>query len=342
MAKIPTKLQNDKLSEYLRAAGLELVAQGKVRNTWRLGDGRLLVVATDRISAFDFVFPVPIPKKGEVLTALTHFWLKRVLANFDHHLVDSESSPEFNAAYDLRRRLSELPIERCLVVEDLKEKLYPFEMIFRHHIGGSVFKKYQETGLAGGHELPRDLPKWAKLEVPIFTPSTKEDVGHDINVDADYFFAEMDKKGLGAEAQEAVANLIAAYSQAYEYAETKKILILDTKFEIAGLKLADEILTPDSSRFSLKEDWEKAMQAGRDPYFYDKEVFRDYVSKIVTPFEFIGVNKLNPENSNHTNFVHGLEFPPEIITKTTNRYLQIFELLTSQSLTEYQKQEMGV
>jgi len=349
MAKIPKNLQNDKFSKYLSQEDLIQVSQGKVRNTWHLEDGQLLVVATDRISIFDFVLNALIPKKGEVLTALTHFWLTKVLSRFDHHLVPSQINPAFNAAYDLREfAFDGLEIERCLVVKNMVGKLYPFEMIYRHHIGGSVYKSYLKTGMAGGQQLPPDLPKWSKLDKPIFTPSTKEDVGHDVNIDADYFFTEMAKKGLESEARSVVAVLSDAYAWAYTYAKSKGILILDTKFEVAGLKIVDEILTPDSSRFTLEEDWEKAMKEGRDPIFLDKQPVRDWGATIVTPFldenekPIIGINKLNPKNLYHVEFVHSLEVPEEIINDTTARYLAISQMLTGQSLGEYQAKEMGV
>ncbi len=347
MEKVPINLRNNALSEYLQKCGLKLIHRGKVRDTYRLDDHRLLVVVSDRISIFDFVLNVLITKKGEVLTALTHFWLTKIFKNLNHHLVQSDMVDGFNFAYDLHEKFSELPIERCLVVKDLTSTMYPFEMIFRHHIGGSVYNKYKETGMAGGQNLPPNLPKWSKLKMPIFTPSTKEEVGHDINVDADYFFKEMEKKGLREEALEAVGLLAGAYGRAYEYAEERGIVILDTKFEVAGLTFADEILTPDSSRFAYKTDWEQAMKEGRDPYFMDKQPVRDLGSKIETPFyngdkKVVGINKLDPGNQEHMDFVHGLSWPKEVTEGTTKRYLDLFKAITGQDLESYQVNEMGV
>jgi len=350
MNKIPMNFREDYLSEYLRKNGLERISQGKVRDTYYLDEDRLLVVASDRISVFDFVLNTLIPKKGEVLTALTHFWLTKIIP-FENHLIPSrwkEIDFTENAAADLKEDgLLQLPLERCLVVRNLAGKMYPFEMIYRHHIGGSVFKKYQKTGIAGGHQLPLGLPKWSKLDAPIFTPSTKEDVGHDVNVDANYFFAEMEKAGLSAEATEMVSMLARAYAMAYEYAEERGILILDTKFEVAGGIIADEILTPDSSRFALKIDWEQALAEGRDPKFHDKQPVRDAMAKVVTPFlddkdqPIIGINNLNPENEEHVAFVHSLEIPDDVIAGTTERYLKIFEMITGTSLEDYQLDELG-
>jgi phosphoribosylaminoimidazole-succinocarboxamide synthase len=354
MEKIPTNFRNDSLSEYLQKNGLRRISQGKVRDTYYLDEDWLLVVASDRISVFDFVLNASIPKKGEVLTALTHFWLTKVLLGFNNHLIEAgfrpynfKGSKYPNAAYDLKGDLLDLPIERCLVVRNLTGKMYPFEMIYRHHIGGSVFKKYQKTGIAGGHQLPLGLLKWSKLDSPIFTPSTKEDVGHDVNVDANYFFAEMEKAGLTVEALEMVKMLTDAYAIAYKYAEERGILILDTKFEVAGGIIADEIITPDSSRFALKKDWEQALEEGRDPQFYDKQPVRDVMAKVATPFfddknqPITGINNLDPENEEHVAFVHTLEIPEEVITGTTERYLKIFEMITGQSLGDYQKNELG-
>ncbi|MFA5644567.1 MAG: phosphoribosylaminoimidazolesuccinocarboxamide synthase [Patescibacteria group bacterium] len=343
MAQIPKNLRVNDLTQYLEAQKVELSHQGKVRNTNSLSPEQLLLVATDRISIFDFVLNAEIPKKGEILTALTHFWLTKLLYNFDHHLIGSKSHPTANLAYDLRNeKLPELPIERCLVVENMTGQVWPFEMIYRHHIGGSVFKTYQETGSAGGNWLPAGLAKWSKLDQPIFTPSTKEDVGHDINVDVDYFLTEMNKKGLGSQAFTTIAVLSKAYSLAYAYAKQKGILILDTKLEVAGNKIVDEIFTPDSSRFVLETDWEEAMSKGLEPDFYDKEVVRIWGKSIETPFRVTGINKLNPENPEHVAFVHSLKLPDEIIQETTRRYQEIFKKLTGDDLRKYQKERMGV
>ncbi|MFH1608969.1 MAG: phosphoribosylaminoimidazolesuccinocarboxamide synthase [Patescibacteria group bacterium] len=347
MAEVPFGLQEDDHSNYLQENDLKRIHQGKVRDTYRLDDENLLVVASDRISIFDFVLDALIPQKGEVLTALTHFWLTKVL-NVRHHLVQSKNQQRFNAVIDVADRLPELQIERCLVVKDFSKDLYPFEMIFRHHIGGSVFKKYQETGIAGGHELTPNLPKWSKLEKPIFTPSTKEEVGHDVNVDEFFFFTNMEQKGLLDESVNVVKMLTEAYSSAYAFAEEKGILIIDTKFEVAGMTIVDEILTPDSSRFVFKTDWEQAMKDGRDPDFLDKEPVRDWGRKILTPFfdkkgeKIIGINKLDPENPEHVDFVHSLEVPEEIIKDTTKRYSDLSKLITGRSLALYQFEELDV
>lgn len=350
MTKVPENLKDSKLSQYLIANGYSRIHQGKVRDTYAIpgNSKKLLVVATDRISIFDFVLNASVPQKGEVLTALTHFWMMNELSEFENHLVVSEYSDFFNAAFDLREELMpELEVGRCLIVKNMKDKLYPFEMIFHHHIGGSVFKKYQETGIAGGHELPKGLPKWSKLETPIFTPSTKEEVGHDINIDANYFLEKMNEQGFEEEARGVVETITKIYKKAYAFAEEKGILIIDTKLEVAGPTIVDEILTPDSSRFTLKKDWEKAMKEGRDPQFLDKQPVRDWGSTIETPFykngnQIIGIGNLDPENSAHVWFVQNLVVPEKVIKDTTKRYLNLFEMITGIRLNEYQEIEMGV
>ena len=320
-AKIPELAIEKSMNRMLETAGYPRIHQGKVRDTYRISDKCLLVVATDRLSIFDFVLPVLIPCKGAVLTGLAHYWLTQVFADYPHHLIDA--SLGFNTVQELKNELPELDLKRCLVVKDLSNEILNFEMIFRHHIGGSVYKKYLETGTAGGHKLPPDLPKWSKLDEPIFTPSTKEDVGHDINVDAEYFFEKTGPKGKAT-----VAMLQEIYKLAYAVAALKGIRILDTKFEGTLTTIADEILTPDSSRFVDNRNWKIAMEEGRDPDFLDKEPVRIWGKSIKTDFNVTGINKLTPVNPEHTAFVHSLEIPQDIITTTTNRYNNIFERIT--------------
>ncbi len=336
MTKIPKKLLINEFTGYLLKQGLKIQHQGKVRDTFFINEKELLVVATNRISIYNFVLNAEIPKKGEVLTALTHFWFNKILNDFDNHLLKSEFNKKFNRAYDLREKgLKNLDLKRSLVVKNMSTKLWPFEMIFRHYIGGSIFKNYQKTGMAAGHRLEPNLPKWSKLDKPLFTPSTKEEIGHDINVDADYFYSEMEKMGYGEKSALVVEKLIKAYTTAHKYAEKKGILILDTKLEVAGITIVDEVFTPDSSRFVLKEDWEKSMLEVREPYFYDKQLVRNWGEKL-------GINNLDPENPDDLKFVHCLKVPKEIIEETSCNYLKLFEMITGHSLEEFQKEEMGV
>jgi len=194
--------------------------------------------------------------------------------------------------------------------------------------------------LVAGQKIVLGLPKWSALDRPICTPSTKAQEGHDINIDLSECL-----KGMGAGAEQAIKMLSQAYSRAYAYAKERGILILDTKFEI-GMEdcdyiLADEILTPDSSRFTTVADFELAMKEGRDPIFMDKEPARNWGRTVVTSFIgeddelIIGINKLDPANDQHVNFVHSLRVPREVIQTTMNRYLEVFEILTGCSIDDY-------
>ncbi|MBL7057846.1 phosphoribosylaminoimidazolesuccinocarboxamide synthase [Patescibacteria group bacterium] len=340
MASIPESVKDSAIIPSL----FELLThQGKVRETYTLskpGDSKplLLVVASDRLSIFDFVLPVEVPDKGEILTALTHFWMTTVLKDFPNHLEPSKIHPNtHNFAYDLSEKLPEIPLKRALVVK--KVTIPPFEMIFRHHLGGSVFKNYQKTGIVAGVKLEPNLQKWSFMPKPLFTPSTKASVGHDVNITVRSFFDQTGEAGHRTEKM-----FSKAYEEAYQYALIKAgIRILDTKIEGEGI-IADEILTPDSSRFTTDEDWKLAMEEGRDPIFYDKEVARVWGRQIVTPFidkngsPIIGINNLDPEVNEHIDFVHNLKVPEEVIDTVQTRLHEIFEKLTNQSLKNYQNQ----
>ena len=321
MANIPEGVKNISIIPSIKEY---LINQGKVRDTYRLpygDDSLLLLCATDRLSIFDFVLNALVPDKGEILTTLTEFWFTEILAEFPNHLMSSIAYPGKNYASDLKEIFSDIPLNRCLAVEEVE--IPPYEMIFRHHLGGSVFKEYQETGKAGGQKLPGGLPRWSYLDQPLFTPSTKSKDGHDANISASDYYEAMGEKG-----RESVIMFKDAYTKAYTFAREKGILILDTKFE--GLDIiADEVLTPDSSRFTTVEDWRKAMLEKREPIFYDKEVVRQWGKTVKTPFGTTGIHMLWPKNPEHVAFVHGLEVPAEIIEETSRRYLEIFYRLTT-------------
>jgi phosphoribosylaminoimidazole-succinocarboxamide synthase len=312
------------MSKKMASLGYEPIHQGKVRDTYDLGDDVLLVVASDRLSIFDFVLPTLVPGKGEVLTALTHFWLTRVFPEVSNHLLDPKE-------LDLPFTLSEIDQKRCSFVRDLRGELVDAELIFRKHIGGSVYKKYLKTGRAGGHSITPGLPKWSKLDFPIFTPSTKAKEGHDINYDAADFFYRYDDEG-----RRWIKILLELFQRAYEVAESCGILIMDTKFETTLNILADEILTPDSSRFVDKENWIEAMEEGVDPAFLDKEFVRKWGKEVETPFGITGINNLDPLNTEHLKFVHSLMVPSQLIEETLQIYYQIFYRLTGYTLPQYQ------
>lgn len=173
------------------------------------------------------MLPVTIPHKGEVLTALTHYWLTEILYQWDNHLIGSEVNTHFNAAYDLQSSYGEsFPLERTLVVSKLE--MQPYELIFRHHLGGSVWQSYVDTRRVSGIELPAGHSRWQKLDPPLFTPSTKEVEGHDKNITIDEYYAAM-----GSLARRQISHLREMYEVAYGYAQKCGILILDIKLEVS-------------------------------------------------------------------------------------------------------------
>ena len=335
-AIIPANVRDSWLKEYLITQGLKLLNQGKVRDIYEY-PGRsdlLLIVTTDRASIFDFVLPRLVPKKGEVLTALTHFWLTEVLREFPHHLEPSRKNRNLNAVHDLKEEFPRIPLERCLVV--LKTEIPPYEMIFRYHLGGSVYRTYCETGLVGGLAVPSGMPKWGKLPHPHFTPSTKAERGHDVNISVSEYLKKMGEAGF-----KAVQMFMAAYTKAYAYAAERDILILDTKFE--GLTMiTDEVLTPDSSRYTTETSFDRAIWEGHDPVFLDKQVIRDWGMTVPTPFG-IGLNVLkDPEDAEQLDFVSKLMIPDDIVEEASIRYLSLFEMLVGSDLKDYQQSNMGV
>jgi len=337
MATIPDGVAESETSRVLARAGLKRIHQGKIRDTWSLDSENVLrlVVATDRMSIFDFVLPVLVPQKGEVLTALTQFWLSGPLKEFTHHLVGAVKNPSVNMVHDLKALIPDLPLARCLVVRTVE--IPPFEMIFRHHLGGSVWKAYRETGVVAGQRLPPGLQKWAFLPDPLFTPSTKAQEGHDVNITVDQYLEAMGERG-----SRAIRMFMDAYVRAYQYAKERGILILDTKFE--GLDvIADEVLTPDSSRFTTVEDFETTIREGRDPVFYDKEPVREWGRTVRTPWG-IGLNNdnLDPANPEHLQFVAEIQVPNEVVLAAMQRCLQIFSMLTGLRLEEYQQSNIGI
>lgn len=336
-AYLPKAVRSSEASEYLEVQGLTLLGQGKTRDLYEVPEpmgGGMLIVASDRISIFDFVLPALIPRKGEVLTALTHFWLTKILAGFPSHLKEARGTVD-NAAFELMESfLSELPIERCLVVN--RVEIPPFEMIFRHHLGGSVYKKYLETGVVAGQQLPPGLPKWSMLDQPLFTPSTKAESGHDVNItEAEYL------EVMGEDGRKSIEMFRLAYATAYQYAARRGILILDTKFEGKDI-IADEVLTPDSSRYAKIDDVAAAIAEGREPTFFDKQVVRDYGALLDTP-KGKGLKSLDPTDPADLAWVEdNVRLPEDLIQETSERYLALFRMVTgSTTLDHYQFDELG-
>ena len=329
MAKIPVAVAETLLSQNVQQY-LKLWARGKVRDTYRLLDPTVLLpVATDRISIFDFVLNALVPGKGKVLKDLTVFWLTTVLKGLPNHLLAHGADIDKCLPSPLRGN-PELQ-ERAPVVRRME--IPPFEFIFRMHLGGAVYEDYLKTGIVAGQSLPPGIPKWGRLDQPLFTPSTKAEEGHDKNIPVGEFYRRMKGLGYAEAATQATVELFRhAYVKAYGYAKQRGVLILDTKFE-GFLGIADEVLTPDSSRFTTEDDWENSQRNNRDPVFFDKEFVRKWGRKILTRFfaengrQIVGINGLQPTNPEHLAFVHSLVVPPEIIAETSHRYKEIYRLL---------------
>jgi phosphoribosylaminoimidazole-succinocarboxamide synthase len=284
---------------------LELYASGKVRDLYRVDNEHLLLVATDRISAFDYVLATGIPNKGSVLTQLSLFWFDFLKDIVPSHLVtaDADRYPQH-----LRKYQAHLRGRSMLVVH---ADMVPVECVVRGYISGSAWKEYQKKGSVCGITLPYGLRESDKLPQPIFTPATKANTGHDENIS----FAEM-KKIAGAALSEQLRDLsLRIYQAAADYAAARGILIADTKFEFgrtaAGLVLADEVLTPDSSRFWPGD----AYSSGRGQESFDKQYVRDYLEKIRW-------NKQPPAPS----------LPPEVADNTSAKYMEAFRRLTGREL----------
>jgi len=284
--------------------GLKLYARGKVRDIYELGE-QLLIVATDRISAFDCVLPTPIPRKGEVLTQLSLFWLDFLRDLVPNHLItaDVEAFPEI--LHQFRDQLA----GRSMLVK--RARMVPVECVARGYLSGSGWKDYQRTGAVCGIPLPKGLRESDPLPEPIFTPATKASSGHDINISFDEVVAMV-----GGPVAEQLRDLtLRIYKHAAEYARQRGIIIADTKFEFGfvddQLVLADEVLTPDSSRFWPADQYEP----GRPQPSFDKQYVRDYL-------ESIGWNKQPPAP----------ELPLHVVENTSAKYLEAYQRLTGKSL----------
>jgi phosphoribosylaminoimidazole-succinocarboxamide synthase len=283
-----------------------LVSKGKVRDIYEIDADTLLLVTTDRISAFDVVMPDPIEDKGKVLNQITLFWMDMVKDLMPNHIVATnvDDYPE-----PLRKYKDALQ-DRSVLVR--KAKPLPIECIVRGFITGSGWKDYQKTGEVCGHKLPANLKESEMLETPLFTPSTKADLGdHDENISL------TEAAGLiGEEMMRKVETLaLAIYTRARDYAKKRGILIADTKFEFGTigdeLILIDEVLTPDSSRFWPMDGYE----AGKSQPSFDKQYFRDWL-------EEIGFNKQPPAP----------RVPAEIASRTRDKYMEAYALLTGSEL----------
>lgn len=283
---------------------LKLFARGKVRDIYDLGE-LFMIVTTDRISAYDSVFPDAIPDKGKVLTQISNFWFEKTSHVIENHIVATnvDDFPQETKKY------ADLLKGRSIIVK--KTTPLTIECVVRGYLDGSAWAGYQESGEVCGINLPEDLLKKSRLPEPIFTPATKAESGHDINISI-----EQAIEIVGKETAEFVrSKSIEIYQTACELIKDKDVVISDTKFEFGTIGdkiiLIDEILTPDSSRF-----WEKdTYKPGKDSLSYDKQFVRDYVVSI-------GWDK-NPPAPN---------LPEDIIEKTSTKYKAIFTIITGREL----------
>lgn len=289
---------------------LLFLRRGKVRDIYEVDQDHLLIVATDRISAFDCILPNEIPRKGEVLTRLSQFWFERSAGLVENHLVtiDVEQFPDA-----LRRRLSADSLARLDGRSMLARRadVVPFECVVRGYLAGSGWKEYQQSGTVCGQRLPIGLVESSPLPTPIFTPATKAETGHDINVPIATMAAALGES-LTTELERIS---LALYRDAVAHAASRGIIIADTKFEF-GLRdgriiLIDEVLTPDSSRF-----WPADKYApGRSQLSFDKQFVRDYL-------ETLDWDKQPPAPP----------LPADVVAATSARYIEAYRLLTGREL----------
>lgn len=288
---------------------LSLIHQGKVRDIYAINDSTMLLVSTDRLSAFDVILSTGIANKGAMLTQMANFWFEKLQHVVPNHLTGIE--PETVVAADDKAQLGTGNLSRAVVVKKLKP--LPIEAIVRGYLVGSGWKEYKAKGAVCGITLPAGLQEASKLPTPIFTPSSKAALGeHDENISLDQCAAL-----IGVKMAEKVARLaIQLYSEAAEYALTRGIIIADTKFEFGldsngVLHVMDEVLTPDSSRFWPAESY----KVGSNPPSYDKQYVRDWL-------ESIQWNKAPP----------GPILPEDVALRTSEKYLEAFEKLTGKKL----------
>jgi phosphoribosylaminoimidazole-succinocarboxamide synthase len=281
------------------------VKRGKVRDVYAVDDERLLIVATDRISAFDCILPTAIARKGEVLTSLSKFWFEKLADIVPNHLITIEKEQMPEAV----RRTDDLKGRSMLV---RRTEVFPVECVVRGYLVGSGWKDYLRTGEVCGHKLPEDLLESAELQEPIFTPSTKAEEGHDENI------SEATVRDLlGTETANYLRDTsLRLYNEARSYARGRAIIIADTKFEFGRdqkgeIILIDEVLTPDSSRFWPAESY----SPGKSQPSFDKQFVRDYL-------ETVHWDKRPPAPP----------LPSEVASATTARYLEAYRLLTGEEL----------
>ena len=285
-------------------AGVKLHGRGKVRDIYDIGE-HFLIVATDRLSAFDVVLPTPIPNKGKVLTQMSGFWFDHFKDFVPNHLVSTDINDYPKNLHPFRDQLE----GRSMLVK--KANVFPVECVERGYLTGSALKDYIKTGSVCGIRLPAGLRESDRLPQPIFTPATKAETGHDENISE-----EQAATIIGQEIVQRLKELtLSLYSRGVEYALTRAIIICDTKFEFGlidgKITIVDEMLTPDSSRFWPADQY----SPGKPQPSFDKQFVRDYLEKI-------GWNKQPPAP----------ELPDEIVQATSAKYVEALRLLTGRGL----------
>ena len=299
-------VQNNQPLLQTSISSLKRIHQGKVRDIYAIDDDKMLLISTDRLSAFDVILPTGITNKGAMLTQMANFWFKKLKHIVPNHLTGIDPESVVSSPAD-RIQLG----SRAVVVKRLKA--LPIEAIVRGYLVGSGWKEYQQNGTVCGIKLPVGLQEAAKLPTPLFTPSSKAAVGeHDENINIAQVEALIGKDMTAQVAKVAIQ----LYTEAAEYALTKGIIIADTKFEFGldnngVLHVMDEVLTPDSSRFWPAETY----QIGNNPPSYDKQYVRDWL-------ESIHWNKAPPAPA----------LPDEVAKKTSEKYMEAYERLTGQKL----------
>jgi len=288
---------------------LQLIHSGKVRDVYDARDGRLLMVTSDRISAFDVVIDEPIPNKGRVLTAMTAFWFERFADLVPGHLI---STGVGDLAEVLGGAVPDNLVGRTMLCR--RAEMLPIECIVRGYITGSAWKEYRTSGTMHGGPMPPGLLEADRLSEPVFTPSTKADEGHDVNIS---YEEAVDL--VGSEVAELAREAsLTCYQQGAEWAAERGILIADTKFEFGmvdgRLVLADEVLTPDSSRFWPAEAW----APGATPPSFDKQPVRDHL-------DALDWDKQPPAPP----------LPDEVVSATSSRYVEAYELITGRSFADW-------
>jgi len=287
------------------AIPLTHVRRGKVREVYAVDDARLLIVATDRVSAFDVVMNEPVPHKGAVLTQITAWWLRHFEKDVRHHMIANDIGEIVRLVPVLEPHRGELAGRAMLC---RRTEVFPVECVVRGYLSGSAWKEYRESGTLAGERLPAGMVESARFEAPIFSPATKAETGHDENITRDDMAQRIGRE----QARELERLSLHVYGLGRDIAQARGIIIADTKFEFGTvdgkLILIDEVMTPDSSRFWPQSDY----RPGISPPSFDKQYVRDYLTEI-------GWNKEPPAP----------QLPPDVVRRTSEKYLEALRRLTA-------------